>query len=59
MMDRFIGTVGFAVAWSMVAFAGVTMGWVLLGAALIGILGTIGVEPPRRRPVVVADLTYV
>jgi hypothetical protein len=43
----------------MVASAGVTMGWVLLGAALIGILGTIGLEPPRRRPVVVADLTYV
>lgn len=57
MKRRFIGTLGLAVAWSMVALAGVTMGWVLLGAALIGILGTIGLEPPRRRRIVAVDLS--
>ena len=59
MKRRFFGTLGLAVAWSMVALAGVTMGWVLLGAALIGLLGTIGLEPPRRRRMVAAELHYV
>jgi hypothetical protein len=59
MKRRLIGTLGLPVAWSMVALAGVTMGWVLLGAALIGILGTIGVEPPRRRRMVVVELSHV
>ncbi|HSK06297.1 MAG TPA: hypothetical protein VK990_02170 [Acidimicrobiia bacterium] len=59
MKRRFFGTLGLAVAWSAVALAGVTLGWVLLGAALIGILGTIGLEPPRRRRVVAVELSYV
>lgn len=48
MVKRFIGTVGLAIAWSTIALAGVTMGWVLLGAACIGLLGTVGLEPPHR-----------
>jgi hypothetical protein len=59
MKRRFIATLGLAVAWSMVALAGVTMGWVLLGAALIGTLGTIGLEPPRRRRMVAVELSCV
>ena len=59
MKRKFFGTLGLAVAWSMVALAGVTMGWVLLGAALIGLLGTIGLEPPRRRRMVAVELHYV
>lgn len=59
MKRRFVGTLGLAVAWSMVALAGVAMGWVLLGAALIGLLGTIGLEPPRRRRMVAVELHYV
>jgi hypothetical protein len=58
MVHRFIGIVGLAVAWSTAASAGLPLGWVVLGAAVIGILGTIGIEPPRRRQrVPVADLT--
>jgi hypothetical protein len=36
--------------WSVPAalLLGLTLGWILLGAAVIGILATIGVEPPRR-----------
>lgn len=59
MKRRLVGTLGLAVAWSMVALAGVAMGWILLGAALIGILGTIGLEPPRRRRMVVVELSPV
>jgi hypothetical protein len=59
MMRRFVGTVGLAVAWSMVVFAGVTIGWVLLGAATIGILGTIGIEPPRWRRAPAVDPSYI
>jgi hypothetical protein len=59
MKRRFVVTLGLAVAWSMVALAGVTMGWVLIGAALIGLLGTIGLEPPRRRRMVAVELHYV
>jgi hypothetical protein len=43
----------------MVAVAGLGLGWVLLGAALIGILGTIGVEPPRLRRAPVADPNFI
>jgi hypothetical protein len=43
----------------MVAIAGLGLGWVLLGAAFIGILGTIGVEPPRSRRAPVADPTFI
>ncbi|MGH8870761.1 MAG: hypothetical protein ACRDWS_02155 [Acidimicrobiia bacterium] len=50
MTKRFIATVALAVAWSTVSIAFFSLGPVLLGAAMIGILGTIGVEPPRRRP---------
>ena len=59
MKRRFVVTLGLAVAWSMVALAGVTMGWVLIGAALIGLLGTTGLEPPRRRRMVAVELHYV
>lgn len=58
MKRRFIGTVCLAAAWSMVVFAGVTLGWVLLGAAFIGILGTIGLEPPRLRRAPVVEPTF-
>ncbi|HSJ83601.1 MAG TPA: hypothetical protein VLA91_07255 [Acidimicrobiia bacterium] len=59
MKRRFIGTVCLAAVWSMVAVAGLGLAWVLLGAALIGILGTIGVEPPRLRRAPVADPTFI
>ena len=59
MKRRFIGTVSLAAVWSMVAVAGLGLGWVLFGAALIGILGTIGVEPPRLRRAPVADPTFI
>lgn len=59
MKRRFIGTVCLAAAWSMVVFAGLSLGWILLGAALIGILGTIGLEPPRLRPAPVADPSLI
>jgi hypothetical protein len=50
MQGRSFGTVCLAAAWSMVVFTGLTLGWIHLGAAFIGILGTIGLEPPRLRP---------
>ena len=59
MRRRFIGTVCLAAAWSTVVFAGLSLGWILLGAAFIGILGTIGLEPPRLRRVPVADPSLI
>lgn len=50
MVKRFLATVALAVVWSTVSISFLALGPVLLGAAMIGILGTIGVEPPRRRP---------
>jgi hypothetical protein len=56
---RFIGTVCLAAVWSIVAIAGLSLGLVLLGAAVIGMLGTIGIEPPRLRRATVADPTFI
>ena len=42
-------TIAAAVSWSVpAALFGLPLGLILLGAALIGILATIGVEPPRQ-----------
>lgn len=51
LVKRFVATIGIAVAWSTVSLAGLSLGWVLFGAACIGILATVGAEPPRRSQV--------
>jgi hypothetical protein len=43
----------------MVVFTGLTLGCILLGAAFIGILGTIGLQPLRLRPAPVAGPSLI
>lgn len=49
LLRRFVAAIALAVVWSTVSLAGLDLVWVLVGAGCIGILATVGAEPPRRK----------
>lgn len=58
MIKRFFLVIGAAVVWSTVIMLGLTMGWTLVGAGLIGILGTVGCHPPTRGRLILVLTRY-
>lgn len=50
MTRRLVAAMTVGALWALAAtVAGTDLEWVLLGAAVIGMLFTVGIEPPRRR----------